>query len=282
MATMTLKKPQASTIPTENGWYTVTPRMAMEWEATSPNVRNLSLTTVNQFARDMKNDHWERNGEAMQFDEDSCLINGFHRSRACIVAETPFVTYVVVGLPRGTKTFDLGHKRTHGAILQISGERYGNFLAATARLLWKYQRGPRFLLSNRERPTMHDVFELLEANPEMKTSVELCAGSLQKAGRLSRSSSIQSLIHYLGFKKHGDRATDFIEKIHRGMEPESNDPAYRLRERLIQWQQQRVRATQAEYLGIWIPAWNAFAKDKKLRFLQPVDWSGEALGSRIE
>lgn len=285
MANLTLdKRPQtrASTIPTETGWYTVTPAMATALEATSSNVRNLSVNIVDQYARDMKNKHWEPNGEPLMVDEDGRLLNGFHRCRACIVAQTPFDTYIITGLPRRTKTFDLGYKRTHGQLLKISGEHYGNFLAATARLLWKYQRGPRVLLDNRARPTMHDVFELIEANPELRTSVELCCGSFQKAGRLCRSSSIPSFIHFLGGKKHPEKATDFIEKIHRGMEPSSDDPAYRLRERLIEWQQMRVRASQIQYLGLWIPAWNAYAKGKTMRTLQPVDWSGDAPGGRIE
>lgn len=285
MPVMTLNKPlaQTSSIPQKDGWYTVTPEIATEWEETNHNVRNTSLVVVNQFARDMKNDHWEPNGEPVQFDEDGKMINGFHRMQACRVAQTPFRTYVVTGIPRGTKTYDLGYKRTHGQSLKISGERYGNFLAATARLLWRYQKGPRAILDNRGlRPTLHDVFDLLEEHPELRQSVELCAGSFHKAGRLCRSSSIPSFIHYLGSRKHPEKATDFVELIHKGMEPASNNPAHKLRERLIEWQRMRVRATQAEYLGLWIPAWNAFALDKKMKMLKGLDWSGEAPGSKIE
>jgi hypothetical protein len=286
VTTLTLDRPltTTNTIPQENGWYTVTPEMSEEWEKTNHNPRNTSLTTVNQYARDMKNAHWEPNGEPLMFDEDGKLINGFHRTHACRVAQTPFRTYVIVGLPRGTKTFDLGYKRTHGQILKISGEHYGNFLAATARLLWKYQRGPRVLLARVERPTLQDVLDLLEEHPELRTSVELCAGSFHKAGRLCASSSIPSFIHYLGSRKHGHRATEFVEMIHKGIDPEnqSNRPAYLLRERLLDWQQKRVKASQTEYLGLWIPAWNAYALKKKMRSLRAVDWSGEAPGSLIE
>lgn len=285
MATVTLKNPkiEQSTIPTRDGWYTVTPEMADEWEETNHNPRNTSMGIVNQYARDMKNDHWELNGEPMMFDEDGKLINGFHRCWACRVAQVPFRTYVIVGLPRGTKTFDLGYKRTHGQILKISGERYGNFLAATARLLWKYEHGPRYILDNRMRPTLHDVFDLLEAHPKLIESVELCCGSFHKAGRLCSSSSIPSFMHYVGSKNHGDKATDFIELVHKGADPQSprNKPAYLLRERMQDWQRQRVKATQAQWLGLWIPAWNAFALDKPMQKLYSLDWSGEAPGSRI-
>jgi hypothetical protein len=286
MQTMTLKMPsaQVSSIPQEDGWYTVTPDIATEWEATNHNARDLSLGPVNQFARDIKNDHWEPNGEPVQFDEDGKMINGFHRMRACIVAQRPFRTYVVTGIPRGTKTYDLGYKRTHGQIFRIEGKRYGNVIAATARLLWKYERGPRTLLDNRARPTLHDVWDLLAEHPLLEQSVELVAGSFQKAGRLTRSSSIPPFIHYLGSKKHGELATDFVELVHKGVEPSTgrNQAAYLLRERLIEWQRQRVRASQNDYLGLWIPAWNAFVKGGRTRYLTPVDWSGEAPGSKIE
>lgn len=285
MATLTLKTPQIqkSMIPQKDGWYTVTPQMAEAWEETGLNVRNLSAGILNQYARDMKNRHWQVNGEPMQFDEDGRLINGFHRCRACAIAQTPFDTYVITGLPRDTKTFDLGYKRTHGQILKISGEHYGNFLAATARLLWKYERGPRYLLDNRMRPTLHDVFDLIEANPKLIESVELCCGSFAKAGRLCSSSSIPSFMHYVGSKNHGDKATDFIELVHKGADPQNgpNKPAFLLRERMQDWQRQRVKASQAQWLGLWIPAWNAYVQGKPLQKLYSLDWSGEAPGSRI-
>lgn len=286
MATSSLKSHvmSESTIPRKDGWYTVTPQMATDWDDTNHNPRNTSLSTVNQYARDMTNNNWEPNGEPIMFDEDGRLLNGFHRLAACRVAEVPFYTYVITGLPRGTKLFDLGYKRTHGQILKITGEHYGNYLAATTRLLWKYERGPRTLLNNRERPTLHDVYELLDRHPELKTSVELCAGSFRKTRQLTRTASIPSIIHYLGSKKHGERATDFLEMIHRGVGPETkrNRAAYMLRERLLDWQQKRVRASIADYLAIWIPAWNAFAMERPIRTLVPIDWSGDAPGSRIE
>lgn len=279
MATLTLSK--TSTTPVKDGWHTVTPQMAEAWSEEGVNVRNISLTTVNQYARDMRNDNWEANGEAIMFDEDGMMLNGFHRCRACIVAQKPFRTYIITGLPRGTTTFDLGYKRTHGQVLKISGEHYGNFLAATARLLWKYERGPRVLLARYERPTLHDVFDLLEQHPELRTSVELCCGSFHKAGRLCSSSSIPSLIHYLGSRRHGEAATEFVEMIHKGTEP-GDHPAFRLREKLIEWQRMRVKASQFQYLGLWIPAWNAHAKGKRMKVLRPLDWSGDAPGSEIE
>lgn len=286
MATLSQKLSVMSptSIPRKDGWYSVTPAMAAEWEETNYNPRNTSVGIVNQYARDMKNNNWEPNGEPIMFDEDGKLLNGFHRLSACRVAEAPFYTYVVTNIPRGTRTYDLGWKRTHGQILKLSGEHYGNYLAATARLLWKYERGPRVLLDNRQRPTLHDVFDMLEQHPELKPSVELVAGSFQRARQLTRTATVPTLIHYLGAKKHGERATDFIEMIHKGVDPETrrNRAAYMLRERLLDWQQKKVRATITDYLGLWIPAWNAFAMERPIRTLVPVDWSGDAPGGYIE
>jgi hypothetical protein len=261
-------------IPRTSGKYTITPDLAAKWLNHITNPRILSHGVIEAYARDMKAQDWPESGETIKWDvEDNCF-DGEHRLRACVLAGVPFESWVIVGLPKQAKdTVDLGHKRTLAQVLRNNGERYGRNLAGAATLLWRWQRGREALIDTTIRPTHAELIHLIDNDPQLRTSTELVHGSYSKAARLSRSATVPTLIHFIGSKNHGDKATAFVAQVHYGTDIDFGDPAYALREKLIQLNQEQNRFKQREMLGLWIPSWNAYAQNKPLRRIFPVDFN---------
>lgn len=266
--------PDLPYVPHATGKYMITPEMALHWLNRLVNCRIVNPADVEAYARDMVAGNWNENGETIKWDvEDNC-VDGETRLRACVLAGVPFESWVVVGLPvRAARTVDLGRKRLLSAVLRNSGERYSTQLASTATLVWRWEGGRDRLIEKRTKPTYSELAKLIEDNAQIRTSVELIYGSCGRASRLSRSSTVPSVIHYYGSRNHADRADTFVRQIHTGTDIGPGDPAYALREKLIKLGQKQNRFTQRETLGIWIPAWNAFAEGRTLKRIDPVDFN---------
>jgi hypothetical protein len=264
----------AGYIPRTSGKYTITPDLAAKWLDHITNPRVLSPGVIEAYARDMRAGDWQENGETIKWDVEDDCFDSEHRLRACVLAGVSFESWVIVGLPKQARdTVDLGHKRTLAQVLRNNGERYGRNLAGAAALLWRWRRGREALVDTTIRPTHAELIHLIENDPQLRTSTELVHGSYAKAARLSRSSTVPTLIHFIGSGNHGDKATAFVSQVHYGTDIDFGDPAYALREKLIQLNQERNRFKQREMLGLWIPAWNAYAQDKPLRRIVPVDFN---------
>jgi hypothetical protein len=266
--------PDLPFVPQSTGKYTITPEMALHWINRLVNCRTVLPADIEAYARDMKAGTWNPNGETIKWDvEDNCF-DGETRLRACVLAGVPFESWVIVGLPvQASKTVDLGRKRLLASVLRNAGERYSTQVAGTATLIWRWERGRDALVDTRTKPTYNELAKLLDGNARIRTSVELIHGSCGQAARLSRSSTVPAMIHYYGSRNHADRATSFIEQIHTGKDIGAGDPAYALREKLIKLGRQQNRFTQREMLGLWIPSWNAFAQNKRLKRIDPLDFN---------
>jgi hypothetical protein len=266
--------PDLPFVPHTSGEYTITPEMAVHWLNRRVNCRMVHPADIEAYARDMVADNWNANGETIKWDVNDNCFDGETRLRACILAGVPFKSWVVVGLPvQAAKTVDLGRKRLLASVLRNAGERYSTQIASTATLIWRWEGGRDRLIEKRTKPTYNELAQLLEDNAQIRTSVELIHGSCGQTSRLSRSSTVPAMIHFYGSKNHADRADTFVQQIHTGKNIGSGDPAYTLREKLIKLGRQQNRFIQRDTLGLWIPAWNAFAEGRTLKRVDPIDFN---------
>ena len=87
---------------------------------------------VLEYAADMHDRKWRRNGDALIFDDEGKLLDGFKRLAACIKADCPFVTLVVYRIPAGAAaTIGIHRKRNFADTMKILG--YGSNSAAVSR-----------------------------------------------------------------------------------------------------------------------------------------------------
>jgi len=91
----------------------VTPPMAKYWiEHYNTHNRNVSWSTVDKYARDMKDGKWELTNQGIGFDCNNVLVDGQQRLLACIKANVPFLTFVCRNLdPQSQQVVDGGRLR---------------------------------------------------------------------------------------------------------------------------------------------------------------------------
>ncbi len=124
---------------------TVTPELADLWLTKHNNInRNLSQSTVDSYALDMKNGRWALTHQGIAFDTDGNLQDGQHRLWAIVLSGVTLQMNVARGVPvedstSGTnlKTMDAidrNRVRTTGQQMSLShGIKNGNVVAAALR-----------------------------------------------------------------------------------------------------------------------------------------------------
>lgn len=205
----------------------VTPELATEWLKTNTKNRIISQRTVDEYARDMEAGAWRDNGDAIRFHKDGHLADGQHRLLAIQKAQATIECSIVEGLDDiDMMTVDCGRRRTAGDNFAIMGESYGAQVAATIRVLYGFATG-----SFSTQLTMSELSEILDMHPGIRKSVAKAHRS-----RILRPAYLAA-IHYIGSHVHNDAASadSFVRVLISGEPAYRGDPAYLLRERLIEW-----------------------------------------------
>ena len=77
---------------------TINPKKAEEMLGSQIRNRTLSDPLILRYARDMKQENWDENGQSIIISEEGDLIDGQHRLHACIKADVPFRSVVTYGV----------------------------------------------------------------------------------------------------------------------------------------------------------------------------------------
>ena len=113
---------------------TITPLVAKGWLTKNTHNRSLSKTTVEKYAKYMREGMWKLNGEPIIFANDGSLMSGQHRLEACVKANTNFQSVVVTGVDRESfATLDTHRRRTASDVLGMEGAKNATRAAAAAR-----------------------------------------------------------------------------------------------------------------------------------------------------
>lgn len=104
---------------------TITPQQAEEFLKGRHITRPLQQSRVAAYAGDMASGKWTLTHQGLAFDKQGRLIDGQHRSAACITANTPFRTMVFRHVPRkAIINTDTGAKRTAAHALTAKRGEY--------------------------------------------------------------------------------------------------------------------------------------------------------------
>lgn len=207
---------------------TITPDEAKKMLGFNPNNRNIKNAKVKAWARAMQEGKWELNGETIKIALDGALIDGQNRLTACVLAEVPFTTYVITGLPNGVQsTVDGGTSRTFADTLQIEGRSNASGLAALARNvhLWK---GDGFYKNATNQ------YELKRTLESISNAEHIVRFSKRVTTKINISPSVAGFIYWL-LQEAGGSMEDiefFMERANDGQGLVEGDPIYALRKRL--------------------------------------------------
>lgn len=238
----------------------ITIQIARLWLQLNHNFRPLRQLIVKKYARDMKANKWDVNGESIKFDQDGNLIDGQHRLAACIEANMPFTTVVVYNA--NARNVDTGWNRQLGQYLQAQNEISTYVLAAAVRLIYAQEHGALYSIS-RLPATNEEVLETLSRHPQVRESI----APSQKARTLAHVSAL-TFLHYAFRREAGDeKVKEFFDSLVSGINLDRNNPIYNLRQALIKNSLSKSKMTRLTVMQLIIKAWNYWLKGSPLKIL---------------
>ena len=242
---------------------TIYPQQAKELLKLNTRNRPLASRHVNLLADEMRSGNWKLNGETITLSGDA-LLDGQHRLAACVLANTPFDSFVVEGADSDCfDTIDVGKKRTNADTLQIKGEKSYVVLAAALRVIHYYYNeiGENPGDAYTQLTNIH-VQKLLEWHPGIRTSVARFPKPSYKA--LVPISHVCAF-HYIFSLIDPNLADEFMDKVATGANLSEDDPVAVLRNKLILTKLNNLKIESKFLRAYLIKTWNAVREGRTIR-----------------
>lgn len=240
---------------------TITPALARVWLTKNTNNRPLRLDTVKRYVRDIMAGNWLMTGESIIFSTADVLLDGQHRLEAVSRADMPIEALVVFGVtPDAYKA--MGQCRPRGAsqILTMAGHSNASTLASAARWI-------NFLTTGRsygDAVTSAEIEIAIVNHPLISHFVSRHVGSKT----LKRMPAACLAVMVLAAEKYGlSKIDEFLDKFASGTGLSKGDPAYELRERLVQVNSV-TRFSTAGVVALTIKAVRAYVMGKTVGLLR--------------
>jgi len=245
---------------------TITPEQAKKLLLNNETNRPKTLSVIKEYANDMREGKWELNGETIKLNSDGGLLDGQHRLEACILADTPFNTFIVqVKSDNAFDTIDIGKKRTGADTFHVQGEKNSALLASVMRLIVEYKKVGR-LGATSFKVTSRTLREALERHPTARHSVSYSAGKRVNF----TNGTVIGFCHYVFSKIDDTAALVFMDQVCLGEGLVKTDAAYVLREKLTS---ERLAGTKYQVrnnyaVALVFKAWNAFRSGTTIKVLR--------------
>ncbi len=253
----------------------VTPEQAQEWldQDKRPVNRNIHPRRVNFYYLQMVRGEWEETGDTIKFDNKGNLLDGQARLSAVVKYGKPVEFWIAEGLHNGAyHKLDIGKTRNAGDLLHMEGFTNVYTTVAMVRLIiayeersnpyafsrMGYQEDPRFFHTS--------VLAFAKEHPEIPEHITATSPMYYKKFHVV-SHSLLSAIHYIFSQKNKTLADEFFEKLENGVNLAATSPVRYLRERLIRDVHNKTRLTNAEYMALFIMAWNYVRKGTRINGL---------------
>lgn len=275
MTTVQAEKPKASkatrTVPHVE-IRTVTPEEAGDWlKQNVDNYRIVRAERVGEYAAVMKAGGWILDGSAIVFDTRGHLKQGQHRLLACVTANVPFETVVVWNVePDADLVMDTNLRRTLSDALRRRGEKAVHELASTIAFWVAYTNDQ---VGHRKPVSFSESLEMLEAEPELRNAVKI---SQRVRAKVGGSGSALAVAWMAIHKVDEEGAEEFFGRLADGAGLTTDDPIYRLRERIVADKRGVNAMFREEFLALIIKAYNAWRVGRKVRGLTWRYRQGEA------
>lgn len=241
----------------------ITPGKARQILQAAGENRKLNDRMVSKYAADMIKGLWYVNGEAIKIDTQGRLLDGQHRLWACIRADKPFSTMIVIGLPPESRlTMDQGRKRSMADQLQFRGVVQAGPSAAICRLLHAWEEG-RVLGSAPSRPpTVHEVLAIKDRWPTMLDSIRSAKDTVSKLPFRRYPTATLGLFLVLARTVDPDHSTAFAHLLGHGAGMDLGHPVLGLRNHLIDRACRGHTDTRTQHCAWLLQAWLCLRHDK--------------------
>jgi hypothetical protein len=202
------------------------------------------------------------NGETIKISVCGLLNDGQHRCHARLESGIEFRTRFVFGLPRESRlTIDQGKSRRAHDYITMDGFAGGAKVASVALLYYYWKtiglvQKPGGSSKNRYRPGPSRMAEFAKQHyDQIKRSVDAVPN---EGTKMLGGFALIGFAHLLFAEKDFRAATDFIERLVKGVELSERSPIRICRERLING----TRMRRHERWEIILRAWNAWRENR--------------------
>lgn len=247
---------------------TVTPEQAKQWLEQRPEFqRNLVEAHWMALAIDMLEGRWRYNplNGAIGFDANNNLINGQHTLMACAESGVSIEVDVVFGCdPELVGVTDIGMKRTAAHISHMLDRLpNANAVCAIARLLVMQEKhGIQRMNNPKSMPSQTQIRERAK-DPLIQEAVRVAA-TLKKMG----SKSMHGFCYCIFADQDKAKADKFFSELATGIGLSGDNPAYLLREKLIDNVNAKAKLPFLHLVALYFRAWSAYREGKRMKILK--------------
>lgn len=246
----------------------ITPEMAQRWvDETKKRNRSKTKSRIAMYARDMKADEWDFNGDPIRRDVNNDLIDGQHRAYAVIEAGTPQPFLLVEGLlPETQDTMDSGRSRSITDVLTIHDEPDPNLLSSVTRRLALFFEGVPATGGGRQL-SRRESLRFIAEHPEIHRAVEV--GREAVAARVPVAPSVIGTAYYLCAERDREAAElFFVTNLIKSLGIDVNDEHHPARTLLRRFRTEEKtggkRIDPEQAFRLTLQAWNAWRSGRKL------------------
>jgi hypothetical protein len=250
----------------------VTPDFAQELLQHNRNNRPISQKTVKEYAKRMKANEWEFNGDNIRFSEDGILMDGQHKLMAVVDSNTVQVFNIQTGLkPDVFDVIDIGKGRTASDAVAVAGyDNHGTLSAMIKLVMSYYQNEMKNNAYGGKRCKTYspaDVINYMQNGLNVELAQE-CSTFGNKCMYKSRfySGPTYAAFCYIFSKIDREQAFFFFELLSSGENISKNaySMIYMLRQKLINQQLKNTRLNTVDKYALLIKSWNYFRKGREV------------------
>lgn len=243
---------------------TITPEIAKSWMEGQFN-RRLSNLVVKKYVSIMNEGKWLPCGDAICFDEDGKLINGFHRLTALIQYGNPLVFLVVRGLAKDMiYSIDTGRPRTLANMIEFMfGENVTNSrtLAALSRFVACYMNNGEITETGLAKATSKQMVDVAMQDSEWLQKCICDAKRCTKGCTIKSSEACLSFFLYC--YNHTflyEKAYAFVHSVNTGEMLKNGSVELALRRKIERMSGIGSNCERLEYLKSFFVAFEAYIR----------------------
>ncbi|MFD7501413.1 hypothetical protein [Streptomyces sp. NPDC059850] len=244
----------------------VTPKIAETYLSRASVNRRLDMGQVRALSQAILRGEWKLTHQGIAFDKDGALLDGQHRLRAIIEADTSVQMLVFDGLSRDVfPVLDTGKRRSAADTLSSTGAKYLHLLSSTIRHVILFNTMPNAPWSGARARVSNDRILAAYNGDKYKYGEAVTIGR-----ELSKHLFASQTAAAVGFFLTTEAAPaadidDWISGLKSGASLDPGDARLALREvpRDTQKRGSRRRMDMRDQVAIYINAWNAWVVPEK-------------------
>jgi hypothetical protein len=194
----------------------VTPQGATELLSRKRPTASENPAAITAYAESMREGRWILNGMPLILSRTGVLLDGVQRLRACIKADTPFLTVLAQNIPDDVlHTIDQQRRRSFAGVLETRGIPHAHALQSALVKLIRYDDGK--MLRGAGTASWSRMDRVLRANPDLEAAVKL---SLEHEATVL-SEAVRTPLLFMGLRAAPEATRNFLDAI---ANPENYSP----------------------------------------------------------